>query len=235
MRKPINIFICFLILLTFGCATHKSVHQPNLSYDLKSQENKIEQDGISCMVKCFHLKSDLMNYFDDDVLKYGILPVQINLQNNSYPRPVVFNTDGINLIDPTGTRHPILSCEQVLEKMKKSYWRTAGWGAAFGIFGIIPSAINVSNTNKKIRADYESRTIKGGNLICGGVTEGLSFFSVPEDLENFSGWQVAVILKDIQQPKDIILQYGLSGTIIPPKERRGSPEDEPDEESVVDE
>ena len=235
MHKSIKIFVCFLIFFTFGCATHKSVKQPNLSYDLKAQENKIEQDGISCMVKCFHLKSDLMNYFDDDVLKYGILPVQINLQNNSYPRPVVLNTDGINLIDSTGTRHPTLSCEQVLEKMKKSYWRTAGWGVAFGIFGIIPSAINVSNTNKKIRADYESRTIKGGNLICGGVTEGLSFFSIPEDLDNLSGWQVAIILKDIQQSKDIILNYGLSGTIVTPMERRNVQEDEPTEESAIDE
>ncbi len=33
---------------------------------------------------------------------------------------------------------------------KKSYWRTAGWGGAFGIVGIIPSLINVSNTNDKI-------------------------------------------------------------------------------------
>lgn len=216
---------CFVFVSFFGCATHKAARQPDLSYDLKAQENKVDKDGITLMTKCFHLKSELETYFDEDLLKYGVLPIQINLQNKSYPKTVVFNTDGINLIDPTGTRNPIMSSEQVIEKAKKSYWRTAGWGVAAGIFGIIPSMINVSNTNKKIQADYESRMIKGGNLVCGGVTEGLAFFSVPEDVSNLSGWKVSVILKDIENSNNIILEYGLSGTIIPPKERKQKTED----------
>ena len=113
-----------------------------------------------------------------------------------------------------------MSSEQVIDKAKKSYWRAAGWGVAYGVFGLIPSMINVSSTNKTIPADYESRIIKGGNLICGGVTEGLAFFSVPEDLSNLSGWKVSVILKDIESSEDIVLEHGLSGTIIPPKERK---------------
>lgn len=234
MNKRFSIIICLLMFFTFGCATHKAAHQPNLSFDLKAQENQINQDGISYMVKCFYLKSDLDTYFDDDILKYGILPVQINLQNKHYPRPVILNTDGINLINSTGVRFPMLSCEQVMEKIKKSYWRTAGWGVAFGLLGVIPSAINVSNTNKKIRSDYESRMIKSGNLVCGGMTEGLCFFSVPEDLDNLSGWQVSTVLKDIQEEKSIIVRYGLSGTVIPPKERKQEPE-ESSEESIADE
>lgn len=185
----------------------------------------MDKDGIALMTKCFHLKSEMETYFDDDLLQYGILPIQINLQNKSYPKTVVFNIDGINLIDPTGTRNPIMSSEQAIDKAKKSYWRAAGWGVAAGIFGIIPSMINVSNTNKKIQADYESRMIKGGNLICGSVTEGLAFFSVPEDLSNLSGWKVSVILKDIKSPEDIIIEQGLSGTIIPPKERKPKTKD----------
>ncbi len=220
MNLRLFFIFCLVLVSFFGCATHKAARQPELSYDLRAQENKIEQDGISYLVKCFHLKSDLETYFDDDLLKYGILPVQINLQNKSYPRPVVLSKSGINLIDPTGTRHPIMPSEQVIDKVKKSYWRAAGWGVAAGIFGIIPSMINVSNTNKKIQADYESRMIKGGNLIRGGVTEGLVFFSVPEDLSSLTGWKVSVILKDIESANDIILEYGLFGTIVPPKERK---------------
>ena len=45
-------------------------------------------------------------------------------------------------------------------------------------------------------------------------------FSVPEDLSNLSGWKISVILKDIQSTKDIVHEYGLSGTIVPPKERK---------------
>lgn len=112
-----------------------------------------------------------------------------------------------------------MSTEQVVEKAKKSFFRTAGWGIAFGCIGAIPSAINVSNTNEKIQADYESRMLKGGNLVAGGVTEGLICFNVPEDINNLSGWKVSVILKDIETGENIILEYGLSGTIVSPQKR----------------
>jgi len=220
MRLKAWLIVCLMLVVSSGCASHKAARQPDLSYDLKAQENKVAKDGIILMVKVFHLKSELETYFDDDLLKYGLLPVQINLQNKSHGRNVVFNTDGINLIDPTGTRNPIMSSEQVIDKAKRSFWRTAGWGVAFGCIGAIPSAINVSNTNKKIQADYESRMTKGGNLIAGGMTEGLAFFTVPEDLSSLSGWKVSMILKDIESLENIILEYGLSGTIVSPKERR---------------
>lgn len=220
MNRRTCSIIFLTLILTYGCATHNVARQPDLSYDLKAQESKVDNDGITLMVKAFHLKSELSTYFDDDLLKYGVLPVQINLQNKSYPNPIVMSTDGINLIDATGTRNPGMSCEQVYEKMKKSQWRSVGWGAAFGIFGIIPSLVNVSNTNEKILTDLESRMMKGGNIICGGMTEGLTFFSVPEDLSNLSGWKISLILKDIKATKDIILEYGLSGSVVPPKDRK---------------
>ena len=225
--KLINFFIlCFSLVLLSSCATHKAVRQPDLSYNLEAQESKVDNEGVALMAKCFHLKSEMMTYFDDDILQYGVLPVQINLKNNSYPRTLVLKTDGINLIDPTGVRIPIMSCDQVIDKAKKSYWRTAGWAVAFGLFGAIPSLINVSNTNEKLQADYESRMFKSGNLISGSETEGLTFFSVPEDLNSLSGWKISVILKDIETENDIILDYGLSGAIVPPKERKPKVEDD---------
>jgi hypothetical protein len=231
MKSRVFFIFCLVLVLSSGCATYKAARQPNLSYDLTTQQNKVDKDGISLMIKCFHLKSDLTTYFDDDLLKYGILPVQVNLQNKSYPNTVVLSTDGINLIDPTGNRNPLMPIEQVIDKTKKSYWRTAGWGVATGIFGIIPSMINVSNTNKKIQADYESRMIKGGNLISSGMTEGLTFFSVPEDLSSLNGWKVSVVLKDIETSKDIIIEYGLSGTIIPPKKRKANVDETKEDDS----
>jgi hypothetical protein len=222
MNTRTCLMICLVLFLSYGCASHKAAVQPNLSYDLNSQENKVDRDGITLMVKVFHLESELTTYFDDDVLKYGMLPIQINLHNKSNPNAIVMNIDGINLIDPTGTRSPGLSCEQTYDKMKRSQWRSAGWGLAAGIFGIIPSLINVSNTNDKIKADIEARMIKDGNIINGGMTEGMTFFMVPEEVSSLSGWKVAVILKDIQNATIIVLEYGLSGTIISPKERNAA-------------
>jgi hypothetical protein len=225
MKLKIFFICCFSLVFLSSCASHKAARQPDLSYDLEAQEKKVDTEGVALMVKCFHSKPELITYFDDDILQYGVMPVQINLKNDSYPRTLMLNTDGINLIDPTGVKIPIMSCEQVVEKTKKSYWRTAGWGVAFGLLGAIPSLINVSNTNEKIKADYESRMFKTGNLICDSETEGLIFFSVPEDLNSLNGWEISVVLKDKETEKDIILGYGLSGSVVPPKERKPKAED----------
>jgi hypothetical protein len=226
MRLKETLLFALTLVLCSSCASYKAARQPALSYDLEAQGNKVEEQGIVCMVKPIHLKSELETYFDDDLLQYGVLPMQIYLSNKEHGRNVVFSTDGINLIEPSSTRCPVMSCDQVLEKAKKSYWRTAGWGAAFGIFGIIPSAINVSNTNKKIQADYESRAIKGGNLIPDGVTEGLVFFSVPPDISSLNGYTVSIILKDPQEGQDIDIKYGLSGTVVPRKTEKETKQEE---------
>ncbi len=55
------------------------------------------------------------------------------------------------------------------------------------------------------------------------------FFSVPEDLSNLSGWKVSVILKDIKTANNIVLEYGLSGTIVPSQERKPKPEEQSDD------
>ena len=232
MKTKRSLLILPLMFLATYCASHKAVRPPNLAYDMKAQEDKVENQGIILMVKYFHLKSELETYFDEDLLKYGILPIQINIQNKAHPNPVVVSTAGINLIDPSEARSPLMSSQQVIDKAKKSYWRSAGWGVAFGIFGLIPSLVNVSNTNKKIQADYESRMLKSGNLVCGGMTEGLAFFSVPQDLSNLSGWKLAVVLKDIKDSENIILECGLSGTIIPPKERKPKQDHDNDQEQM---
>ncbi len=217
--KMVFAAICMILVTMTGCASHNAARQPDISFDLQAQENRTEKKGIQLMVKVFHQKSDLKTYFDEDLLQYNILPMQIGLQNKSYGKKVVFNTDGINLIDPTGSRNPVMSGEQVIAKAKKSYWRTAGWGVAFGIVGIIPSLINVSNTNDKIQADYESRMLKSGNLVAAGQTTGLVFFNVPDNISNLSGWKVSLILKDVETSEDIVLEHGISGEIVSPKER----------------
>jgi len=222
-----NILLLVVVASFFGCASYKAARQPVLSYDLQAQQDKMENEGVVCMIKPIHLKSELERYFDDDLLQYGILPVQVYLCNKSHGRNVIFSTEGINLINRSNSRPPVLSSEQVIDKARKSYWRTAGWAVAFGVSGLIPSAINVSNTNKKTQADYESRMIKGGNLIPDGVTEGLAFFSVPPDIGSLNGWRIGIILKDPQSSQDIVMNYGLSGTVIPrPKEEEKKEEGE---------
>lgn len=232
--------------LTSACASHKAAQLPQLAFDLKAQQDRVETEGISFMVKPIYLKGEQERYFDCDLLSDGILPVQVHVNNSSHNGPITFRTDGINLINSSGDRAPVMSMEQVLKHAQKSYGRAAGWGIAFGIFGLIPSIINVSSTNQEIQAEYESRMLKGGNIVPGAMTEGVAFFSVPPDLCNLNGWKISLIVMDnalqsndetagdsgATQPeaespntvsagtREIILEQGLYGTWTarPPKD-----------------
>lgn len=222
--KKLGLIVVLMAFLACGCASYQPARVSTLTHDLQAQENKVAKDGVVLMVKPIHMESELQAFFYDDLLgKYGILPIHINLCNKDYKGTLVFSTDSLNLISPSRNRVPILAVDDVMKKAKKSYWRTAGWGLAFGVFGIIPSAINVSKVNKKMQADYDTKTLKSGNLTCGSQTEGFAFFSVPQTLTNLSGWQLSLILKDRRQDKDILLDFGLEGTIVKRKTEMDKP------------
>jgi hypothetical protein len=209
-----NLTIAALLLLLVGCASHKVVETPSLGFDLTAQDKQIVENGVSLMARPIHRQAELETYFGTDILKYGILPVQLNIQNKDHQGALSFTTESLSLINPDGARAPLLSVDQVMEKAKKSYWRTAGWTVAFGIFGAIPSAINVTNTNKEMRADYESRIMKDGILQQGSVTEGTAFFSVPPKLDSLNGWKLSMVLKGSNGNEDLILSQALNGTIL---------------------
>lgn len=188
--------ICFLTVALFlvSCASHKVSHQPDLTYDLAAQKNKVTKDGVVLMTKPIHVKSELKSFFDQDLLKYGILPFQVSISNNS-TNDFYLSTEGISLTDPSHNTYPILPVSDVVTKAKKSYWRTAGWGVAFGLLGAIPSMINVNNTNQKIEDDYYAKSLKSGSMPGGAVTTGLVFFAVPDDMTSLDGWEFTVAYK----------------------------------------
>jgi len=213
--------ILLFVLISFsiiGCASYQPAVAPSLNYDLTSQQNKVEKEGLVLLIKPVYMTSELEAFFDDDLVRnYGILPVHFNLSNKSYPGTLVFSTDSFNLLSPARERAPILSSNDVYKKAKKSHWRTVGWTVAFGVFGLIPSIINVENTNKKIQADLDTKVVKSGNLTVGSQTEGFAFFSIPQTISSLSGWQLSLLLKDLANGKEVQIDYGLEGTIIPAK------------------
>ena len=102
-------------------------------------------------------------------------------------------------------------------------------GAAVDIVTLDPISLMVnpliySQIKKETQYSYKSHSIKFGDLISGGVTEGFTFFNIPEYLNNLNGWKISVVLKDTETKNDIILDYALSGSIVSPKERSSAVE-----------
>lgn len=204
-------FLALFIL--HGCASYQVTSAPPLDYDLEAHNKKAEKDGILMLAKPIHQITELEKYFDDDPLKYGILPIQIHIENRDHEPALICATEGINLMDPSDARITALTVDQVMDKVKKSHWRTAGWTVGFGVFGLVPSMINVNNTNKIMRADYETKTFDGGKLSKGSATEGFMFYPIPVDMNSLDGWALAAILKGTEEGEDLIIKQALSGKI----------------------
>jgi len=221
MKKHTFLFFCLILFLLSGCTYYMVRHHPDLSHDVKAQESEVNKNGIILMVKCIHIKSEMKTYFDRDLVHYGILPVEIYIQNKSYPRTVFLNIDGINLIDLTGAKNPIMSCDQIIDKVKEKQYFMIGTAIGIATFnpGVIPDSLLYSRRIEKFQYSYKSHSIKFGNLISGGVTEGFTFFNIPEDLNDLNGWKISIVLKDKETKNDIIIDYALSGNIVPPKKR----------------
>jgi hypothetical protein len=215
-----TIILSILSALIFsGCASYKATTPPPLGYDLTAQTTKVEQDGVVLMAKPIHQETEVERYFDEDPLKYGVLPVQVHLTNKSHEDTLVCASSGLNLLDAENNRVPSMSVDQVMDKVKKSHWRTAGWTVGFGIFGLIPSAMNVNKVNKEMRADYESRIFKGGKLAEGNTTEGFMFYDVPEDIGTLNGWHLTAVLKNAEGDSDLMLTQELAGTVVKRKRK----------------
>jgi len=206
-----GIFLSFCMVTS--CASHKAAQLPQLNLDVNAQQDKVEQRGFVGMVKPIHLESELKTYFDYDLITDDILPVQITILNKAYGKPCMFSPTGINLVDTSGNRMPMLSMEQLMDKIQKSYWRSVGWGAAFGLLGAIPAAINVAKTNEKIRADYETRSLKNGPIIPGAFMEGVAFFSIPPQTNDLNGWKLTVLLSDPVDSTNIGIEKTIAGKI----------------------
>ena len=223
MRTFWPLSILFTAIFVSGCASHQTIPAPALSYDLSAQQQALESEGVRLSALPIHESSKLETYFDADLIEMGILPVQVSLHNKDYPGNVLIHRDGFRLVGPDHASHTMLTVDQIVEKTKKSYWRTAGWTVAFGVFGLVPSAINVSNTNKKIRADYESRLLQEGNLNPGNMTEGFLFFPIPEKIRSLDGWELSVVLRDPNTPKDLAFARAFSGAVAERETKTNTP------------
>lgn len=211
----IKLLVSLSIYLLFaGCATHNVTQPPTLDHDLRAQQKQLESKGILLMVNAMHQEDDLKVYFDDDLIKYGILPVQVNITNKHSSQNYLFRPDDIALANAEGDRQQQLTLEQVMDRAKKSYWRSAGWGVAFGVIGAGVSAVNVSNANNKMRATYSARMIKAGNLDRGNIVEGFTFFDVPKDLATLDGWKLDLLMANPSTGDSIALEYPLTGTVL---------------------
>ena len=208
-----------------GCATHAPIKTPDLTSDLVSQREKQVKNDVEVMMLPIHDKQDLKAYFDEDLILFGVLPVKVNIDNLGTD-PCFIGVEYAQITDSDGNRNPAMNLEQVYDHTYKSYWRTAGWGVAFGVLGAVPSLINVAVTNDKIKADYNTCMLKDGEMPGKSHTEGTLFFEIDEKTPSLDGWKFQIGLEKNGEPFYFV--FDLSGPIEQPRIKREPKEEKED-------
>jgi hypothetical protein len=188
---------------------------------MEAQQNKQTANQIEIMVRPIVSKSDNKAYYDEDLILYGVLPFHVSFRNMGSNESCHIKAEKSALVDPDGKSSPPLTLEEVYKQASKSYARTLGWGAAFGLIGAIPSVINVTVVNDKIKADYESCMIKSGELVGGAYTEGSLFFGIDNKIESLDDLILQFDFDGINDPNPVIFE--LSGQIEQPRVPEQSP------------
>lgn len=228
IRKKI---ICIIVLISYifsGCSSYQSIRQAPLSTNPIAQQNKRINDGIESMVFPITTQSMLTQIFDNDLVGKGYLPVQISILNKKDCN-VTFNKDGVVLLTPEDIVIPRTSNLKTAMDTDKSVGRTVGWTIAGGVIGLVSSSINVSKTNKRIQADYVAKAPIEGNLVPGGLVDGILFFKLPEEnIETLNDYKLNIVLRDELKNEDINITHTLYGEI----EYKGKEEDVEEEDDL---
>lgn len=214
MYKILNVLVVLLALMVSACASHKVTEVPELTFNAKMLGKSVKTNGVQFIANPIYEEEALKTYFDDNLLEYGILPVQLNIANKGYNGNLMFSPTSISLTTAEGANCPQLSLDQLYDEVKKSYGRSVGWTIAFGAIGAGVSAANVATTNNKIRRDYEQKMIRKDVLPQGGEAEGFVFFSVPKKTALLDGWELSMLLKDSQADKTVTVNCPISGQIV---------------------
>ena len=136
--------------------------------------------------------------FDTNLVKEeGVLPVLIQVQNNSQHPYVVQKMDIILQEIGSNTALPPLTPEQTAKKAKKNaVTRAIGWSLIVPIVSIpiavTASAIHTSKVNKQIVQDFSAKGFPDGTIMPNKEQSGFLFFQLPKGRKDLSGLNLQV-------------------------------------------
>jgi hypothetical protein len=135
--------------------------------------------------------------FDTNLVKEGVLPLLVQVQNNS-PHPYEVKTMDI-IVQETGSNTVLspLTPEQTAKKAKKNaVTRAIGWSLIVPIVAIpvavAASAIHTDKVNKQIAQDFSAKSFPDGTIMPNKEQFGFVFFELPKGRKDLSGLNLQV-------------------------------------------
>jgi hypothetical protein len=123
-------------------------------------------------------------HYGVELTDYGILPLEIFLQNTSADSSFSVTVHDASLQLQDGTAFTLLNVEEVVDAAGYSYWRTLPYFLLFIFPGII-ECFNVAGANEAMAMDYADKVLNDLDLPKDGKMQGVIFLQpVGKDLDD---------------------------------------------------
>jgi len=227
MKKNRSIGIALLVvgLVLSGCASYS----PSLVrlQPTGPTTSKQASGDIMLYVDEFATPEKSEKAFDTNLVKEGVLPLLIQVQNNS-PYPYEVKKMDIILQEAgTSTTLTPLTPEQAAKRAKKNaVTRAVGWSLIVPIIAIpvavTASAIHTSKVNKQIAQDFSAKEFPDGTIMPNKEQFGFLFFELPKGRKDLSGLNLQVTPRKVDTGEFLTITSPLPAATFKPAKASAS-------------
>jgi len=130
--------------------------------------------------------------FDTDLVKEGVLPLLVLVENNGQHPYTVKTMDIVVLDQNTNTALRPLTPEETAKRAKRNaITRALGWSMIVPIItipvAVTASAIHTSKVNKQITLDFSAKAFSDASVMPNKNHSGFVFFELPKGRKDLSG------------------------------------------------
>jgi len=184
-------FFCYAALfiltsLLIGCATYAPAEKASIAPTDLLKKNEAVFNSESCEFHIVVLRDRELakNYVGIDPFKSSMIPVFMKI--NNYGNDLVkVDVSGSSLLTDAGELFQPLTIDEAIEKARRSDAEVIGWTIAFGLTGALVSGGTTASANKSLEEDYHNKSFKPTLINTKSSGEGLVFFSVPAEKQEF--------------------------------------------------
>ncbi len=198
-NRLIGIGVLVITVLVSGCASY-SPSLVRLEPNGPTMSRQVSGD-LTIYIDEFATPEKSEKAFDANLVKDGVLPLLILMENNGQHSYEVRKMDIVVQDETSNSMLTSLTTEQAATKAKKNaITRAVGWSLIVPIIAIpvaaTASAIHTSKVNKQILQDFSAKGFPDGTIMPNKDRSGFVFFELPKGRKDLSGLHLQVTARN---------------------------------------
>jgi len=197
MRQKFFFGIGLLVIALFvsGCASY-SPSLVRLEPNGPTMSRQVSGD-LTIFIDEFATPEKSEKAFDGNLVKDGVLPLLIQVENSGHHSYEVKKMDMVLRDEIDNSTLAALTPEQAASKAKKNaVTRAVGWSLIVPMIAIpvavTASAIHTSKVNKQIVQDFSAKGFPDGTIMPNKDRSGFVFFELPKGRKDLSGLHLQI-------------------------------------------